>query len=61
MTYSEAQTALIELGRSLSITGLEGRSLSQLLTVILLNQTVSDICVGSTLDESIRVALGITA
>lgn len=61
MTYSEAQMALVALGHSLSITGLEGRSLSQLLTVILLNQTVADVCVGSILDESIRVALGITA
>lgn len=60
MTYSEAQDALIALGKSLSITGLEGRSLSQLLTLILLHETGSDGCAGSILDESIREALGIT-
>ena len=61
MTYTEAQAALLALGRSLSITGLEGLSLSGLLARILVSEVGTEDCVGSDFDNSIRDALGITA
>lgn len=60
MTYTEAQAALIALGHSLSINGLEGRSLSGLLALILVSEVGTADCEGTDFDNSIRDALGIT-
>jgi hypothetical protein len=60
MTYAQAQAALIALGQTQSVTGLEGHSLSSLLARILIDVGGSDVCPGSTFDEALRVALGIT-
>ena len=51
MTYSEIQALLVAYGRSLGIAGLEGRSLSNQLTQILLATTGDDHCFGSSLDS----------
>lgn len=61
MTYAEAQESLEALGRSLSLSALEGRSLSSLLQAILIASNTSDLCVGSEFDNNLRDALGITA
>ena len=61
MTYAEAQAALVALGRSYSLSGLEGRSLTSLLIEILTVANLpTEICEGSVVDEALRVALGIT-
>lgn len=62
MTYAEAQDSLEALGRSRSISALEGRSLSSLLSEILIaGNPPTDLCVGSDFDNALRDALGITA
>jgi hypothetical protein len=63
MTYAEAVAALKALGISVSVPAglLEGRSLSQLLAVILIDEVGVNACAGSTFDEALRVALGITS
>lgn len=61
MTYAEAQASLIALGKTYSLSTLEGRSLSSLLTAILTVANIpSELCEGSVFDEALRVALGIT-
>lgn len=61
MTYSEAQASLEALARSYSLSAVEGRSLSSLLMLILTVANIpSELCEGSTFDEALRVALGIT-
>jgi len=61
MTYAEAQASLIALGRSLSLTGLEGRSLTGLLQeIVVASNPPTDTCVGSDFDNALRDALGIT-
>jgi hypothetical protein len=60
VSYAQAQANLTALGHSISATGLEGHSLSDLLSRVLVDIGGSDICPGSTFDEALRVALGIT-
>lgn len=57
MTYSEAQALLVAYGRSLNISGLEGRSLSNLLTTILISTSGLEHCLGSLLDNALAAAL----
>lgn len=59
MTYSEAQTLLVALGRSLNILNLEGRSLSSLLTQILIATSGLEHCPGSFLDDELAALLGL--
>lgn len=58
MTYSEAQAILVAYGRSLGILGLEGRSLSNLLTQILVSAADLSHCPGSLLDNLLASLLG---
>jgi len=61
MTYVEAQAALLALGHDLSLTGLEGRSVSGLLQEILIagGSAITDKSVGSDWDNQLVTALGI--
>lgn len=61
MTYAEAQASLEALARSLGLSGVEGKSISSLLTLILtVANRPTELCAGSDFDEALRIALGIT-
>jgi hypothetical protein len=61
MTYVEAQTALLAIGHDLSLTGLQGRSVSGLLQEILIagGSAITDKGAGSDWDNALVTALGI--
>jgi hypothetical protein len=61
MTYVQAQDALLALGHSLSLTGLEGRSVSGLLQEVLIagGSAITDKGAGSDFDNALVTALGI--
>jgi len=61
MTYVEAQAALLALGQDLSLTGLQGRSVSGLLQEILIagGSAITDKGAGSDWDNALVTALGI--
>jgi hypothetical protein len=61
MTYVEAQTALLALGHSLNLTGLEGKSVSSLLQSILISggSPITDKAPSSDWDNALVAALDI--
>lgn len=60
MTYVEAQTALLALGHSLNLTGLEGRSVSALLSeIVVAGAVLTDHSPGSDWDLLVTTALDI--
>jgi hypothetical protein len=61
MTYADAQTALEALCTTRSIPAAEGRSLSELLTLLIASNPPTDLNEGTAFDISLRDALGITA